>query len=169
MGLRGNQGRASCTGMRGGAFTVQSGTQRVWVCICAGGGRIMGHHDLPLAQRSHVRSLCCARGARLSHARACVACEGIPGVHQTDPRESCTVRRRSRGTRTPHARAHAHARQHTHAHAHAHAHAQHTLHRQALSCGPRLRVASAPPFAFLSAATNSASSILGETTRNASS
>ena len=100
MELRGNQGRASCTGMRGGAFTVQSGTQRVWVFMCRRwvyGGR--EHLDLPLAQRSHVRSLCCARGARLSHARACVAARASDGggVYQTDLRESCTVESVARG------------------------------------------------------------------------
>jgi hypothetical protein len=61
------------------------------------------------SQRSHVCSLCCARGVRLSHARASGDClctqrracgNGRGRVHQADLRslrESCTVRRCSRG------------------------------------------------------------------------
>ena len=101
---------------------------RVWVFMCRRwvyGGR--EHLDLPLAQRSHVRSLCCARGARLSHARACVAARASDGggVYQTDLRESCTVESVARGVAHAHASARAHARTRAH-----------TLHRQSLRSGP---------------------------------
>ena len=85
--------------------SLHSGTQRVacWRRVYLG-------CNLPLAQRSHVCSLCCARGVRLSHARAsgdCCLCtqrracgNGRGRVHQADLRslrESCTMRRCSQG------------------------------------------------------------------------
>ena len=84
----GGRGRWGCEETKGARRVQACGVGRSRckvgrsVCGCAyvPAAGVWGreHHDLPLAQRSHVRSLCCARGARLSHARACVACEGIP-------------------------------------------------------------------------------------------
>ena len=141
MGLRGNQGRASCTGMRGGAFTVQSGTQRVWVCICAGGGR-MGSR----ASRSAARTEITCTLALLRARRAAVACEGVCCM-----RGHPAVCTRLISERELHGKASLSGpRMHTHAHTHTHDNTRTRTHNT--PCIDRRSVVGPPqpPFALFS-------------------
>jgi hypothetical protein len=113
--------RRACVGR-----SLHSGTQRV---ACR--RRVYLGVASSRSQRSHVCSLCCARGVRLRGRMGCLcsqrrACSnGGGGVYQTDLRTPISPRE-LHGCGGARGAAHAHARARTHAHAHvgARAHAR---------------------------------------------